>query len=141
MCCVLAQDVLSYGSMVRGNVIFALCLSLAALAPLPLSACAMLAALPAECALSNAQSHCEQMGMTATAARLEAQPNLSCCRVTPAPLPEVQNKASVPDAGTSPVRADVLVYGPIFPADLAATDLSPRISPPDLQALLCVFLI
>ena len=81
------------------------------------------------------------MGMAQPDARLEAAPDLSCCQLTTAPLPEARGQIAVPQ-----VPADVLVTGPplfasIPPAHPVAPEFPPAGSPPDLQPLLCVFLI
>ena len=72
-----------------------LALAVGAMAPAPLSACALLAGLPADC---QPKPHCEGMSGEQPAAKLEA--NLSCCKVTSAPIPQAsgtEKKTGAPE--------------------------------------------
>ena len=127
--------------MLRSSVIFGLILGLAALAPVPLSVCALRAGLPANCPVCGSHADCEKMRMPTTGAKLEAPAGQSCCHVAVEPLPEAQSKAPAYATAILPARtvapANVLVLARQF----ISSAPSPNLSPPDLQPLLCVFLI
>ncbi len=119
---------------------FVIVLGLAGLGPVPLSACALLNSKLAECATPKTQSQCDQMNMDETGTQLVPASNASCCRISKAPIPQLQCKAS-----------DLCLAVPIVVLD--PTGDTPRIkhsmpvpvaqnlSPPRLQSLLCIFLI
>ena len=117
-----------------------LVLGLFLLAPTPLSLCATLADLPGECVQPFAQPDCEQMEMAQHPLALRASNDLSCCQVGQAPLPEATAKIAAPLASFDTLRSDRLV-APQQPDRLAHFEVSPVVSPPDRQQLLCVFLI
>jgi len=124
--------------MLRRSLIFALCLSLAALAPLPLSVCAALAALPSEC------QECQQMGVAEPAGAPHTDFDPACCQLTAAPLPEAVAGAAKTLAAFASVDVDsVRLSTSVSVAQEipVRSDLFPAFSPPDRQPLLCVFLI
>jgi hypothetical protein len=128
--------------MFRRAIIVGLALSLVAFAPLPLSACALLASLPGDCSCPGPRSMCDHMDMAQTGTYVASHPDRNCCRVTVAPLPDAQAKASTAAAVGMPVVAVVAALPPAPPMRLLpAFEVSANISPPDPQPLLCVFLI
>lgn len=127
--------------VLRRGFIFVVALSIAALAPLPLSTCALLASLPGDCTCPTPPSRCDHMGMAETQPALAGHSDRSCCRVTAEPLPEAQSKAPAPlDSG---VPAIVVSRVPVIrPCEYSQlVEVFPEHSPPDQQPLLCVFLI
>ena len=116
-----------------------ICLMLALLAPLPLSACAALAGLPAEC---QPEPECAAMdSMEACATMAMQMDSTSCCQVSAAPLPQAQQKVATPDISADPLpvlHLAVAVVQPDF--DAAAVSWNEH-SPPDVQSVLCTFLI
>lgn len=116
-----------------------LCLTLVFLAPLPLSACAMLAGLPAEC---QPQPDCAAMDTMEACATMSMQMDMtSCCQVSDAPLPQAQQKVSTLDvcADALPVlHPGAAIVQPDF--HVTAVSLNEH-SPPDLQSVLCTFRI
>ena len=127
--------------MFRGVLIVALTLCLAAFAPLPLSACALLASLPGDCSCPGPRSICDHMDVAQTGAQVASHPDRNCCRVTSAPLPEAQAKASTAATIGMPIAGVVAPLPSPAPTRLPIFEVSLDISPPDLQPLLCVFLI
>jgi hypothetical protein len=82
------------------------------------------------------------MDMAQPDTHVASHPDRNCCRVTVAPLPEVQMKAPTAAAVGMPVAVVVAALPSAPPMQLLpAFEASPDISPPDLQPLLCVFLI
>ena len=136
----LARKVLRLVRMRVRGIALLLALALGAMAPAPLSACAMLAGLPGDC---QPKPHCEGMVEEQPAARLEARCDMSCCQVTSAPLPQASGtvkKASTPEAGVTLDMPEPLLL-PATPFVRAEASPPREISPPERQALLCVFLI
>jgi hypothetical protein len=133
--------------MLRRILSLALALSVAILAPLPLSACALLASLPGDCSRPVAKAECGDASMAGmpgtvdTNLQLTAPADRSCCHVTAAPLPEAQSQPPAPTVNALPVLA-VALYGLLDPTPRRVFASSPPgISPPEQQSLLCVFLI
>ena len=137
-------------SVVRKRVLISvLCLSVASLAPTPLSACAMLMALPANCApeakAANPASHCEQMATPpGSDTDLYANPSaLPCCQVSSSPTPDAGSGAAKTTV-SSPVASlrDATLHSAtiVFERATAASPVQFP-SPPDQQSLLCTFLI
>ena len=128
--------------MVRRVISLGLCLGLVALGPAPLSACAMLANLPADCGPAPAQSSdCEQMDMHHPAQEVRANLNASCCQITrPAPdAATAAKKTTAPELVTVPIDAEpVSLEARANPAPAASPQLA---SPLERQSLFCVFLI
>ena len=111
---------------------------LVAVAPLPVSACALLAGLPADC---QPQPHCEQMDAAAPLTSIESAPGQSCCQLSGAPIPQAQTKVSTPDfAENLPSDVQPVLFSHGSEVFFPATH-SDDVSPPDRQPLLCVFLI
>lgn len=138
--------------MKRRLLISMLCLSLASLAPMPLSACAMLMAAPSGCARAAADppastSHCEQ----AFAAEGTNQDTLHtgtselpCCKLTAAPVPDTGAgiaKVDVAPAFTSLEEVPQAIAVKTLERTAALIDLEQFALPPDRQPLLCTFLI
>jgi len=135
-----ASRVLNLAYM-RRALIFGLALSLVGLVPVPVSACALFSARPAECATPQTESQCDQMNADASGPQLAAAPSTSCCVVSRAPLPESQTKPT--EFSLSPTHAVL----PDRTWDLPGSDneglpdVARDVSPPSLQPLLCTFLI
>jgi hypothetical protein len=141
--------------MQRRILVSMLCLSLASLAPMPLSACAMLMALPTECAPALADkapqvSHCEHTMVSGTqadenAATLQANTSqLPCCQLTSAPSPDASAgaaKVKVVPANAPLTNAPQANTTKIFDRAAARAEHQQFTSPPDRQPLLCTFLI
>ncbi len=110
---------------------------------MPLSACALFSARPAECATPETQTRCDQMDMQQNGTQLAAASDTSCCFVSkaPAPVPESQYKASdLSLASTATVVPDPLGNMPRV-RHLQPVVLVQNLSPPRLQSILCTFLI
>ena len=126
--------------MLRRILSLSILLGLLILAPTPLSICAMLADLPGECTQPSVQPDCEQMEMVQPSVAMKAGGDLSCCQVSEAPMPQAPGNVIAPQASVETLRSDRLV-ALSQPDRLAHSELSPAVSPPDRQQLLCVFLI
>ena len=124
--------------MLQRSLTFALCLSLASLAPLPMLACALAAGLPADC---QPQPHCLAMGMTVPVTSLEAGFDSSCCELSAAPLPQAHAKAYAPGVAAEGVRDPRSVTRDAQPAHASAPNPLERVSTADRQPFLCVLLI
>jgi len=116
---------------------------LALMGPMPVSACALIMGMPADCAPPvPVESHCEGMPAEPTAPP-EPVPagDPDCCDSLAAPLPDANVKIAPADAlAASLVEIPATpVTSPVWAA--ADFDSPPAPSPPDLQTLLCVFLI
>ncbi len=130
-----------YLGQMRRILIIAIVFSLAGLGPVPLSACALLSSRLAECTTPKTQSRCNEMNMDASGTRLIAAPDKSCCFVSNAPLPESQYKASdLSLAAALAVVPDSMGDAPRVQHTPFALPV-PDLSPPELQSLLCTFLI
>lgn len=111
-------------------------LALALLGPVPMSLCATLADLPADCAPSP---HCDGAGAKEQQASV-SELGVRCCQITPAPLPERQSNVSVPDAGQAVTATQEVV--PVTPKPaLVEVQVQARSAPLNLQASLCTFRI
>ena len=137
--------------MLRRVSIIGLAVGLALLGPAPLSACAIWMQLPGECAPATtapvpqpkAASHCEQMAVPqpSSHAQLFAPADSSCCIVKNVPLPAAQSKQVAPVVSIDANRAPQTDLAPAPAPRAAEIVASYEHSPPDLQPLLCVFLI
>jgi hypothetical protein len=118
-------------------------LGLAGLAPLPVSACALLHSHASECAGPQTATDCERMGMQQaeeTSVKVSSG-NKSCCIISQAPLPEAQEWAGDFAVAAPPAFASITIVAmnPVvraWPPDTAWDS-----SPPPRQSLLCTFLI
>lgn len=122
--------------MKKRGVTFVLATALALLGPVPVSLCAVLGNLPADCIPTP---HCETMGSQASDAKLSA-PTDDCCAVSSAPLPERQVNSPAPVASLELVAAPEFVVEALQ-TEVVAIMPRARSAPPDLQSALCVFLI
>ncbi len=128
--------------MFRRSVILVVAVSLAALMPVPLSACPLGTKLPGNCVCSAPPSGCDEMRMGKPTAQLAAQATPSCCQVTSAPLPGTRSSLSVPAVAAADAPSGGLLQAArVSPAGLPASQFPQVLSPPDLHALFCVFLI
>jgi hypothetical protein len=138
--------------MKRRVLLSTLCLSLASLAPAPLSACAMMMSLPAECApaagvSAPAASHCEQAVSSEATNQDTLQAGASelpCCKLTAAPMPDAGvslGKVNVAPASASLENGPHVIPGQTLERTISQTELEQFTSPPDRQPLLCTFLI
>lgn len=128
----------------------ALAFLLSLLGPQPLSACALMMGLPADCApAAPAESDCEQMPMPVPSAAEGEVPaeeptepaDPSCCASLAAAVPESNVQVAAAD-GLLPLAEtsdSEVPPNPVAVAPLQA--VRPSASPPDRQPLLCVFLI
>lgn len=116
-----------------------LVLALAATLPVPLSACAMLMA-PAECAPAP---HCLGMDVEPSAPAAELVAAMPCCQTAAAQpqAPGAIKKDAAPEVTFVRLTADTDLAVPAGPAFGIQADSSRKVSPPERQALLCVFLI
>ncbi len=145
--------------MLRRILISALCVCLANMASMPLSACATLMKLPSECdpatsplARTNSDSHCEQMANEAAESPQNATRLLNgallgaagCCNMTSAPVPDAGERAF--QSGAASAQAVMEDSAGIAAVPAIRDSESRNDSPPilhtfDNQALLCTFLI
>ncbi len=124
--------------MARRSIALVAAIAVVAMGPLPVSACALLSNLAAEC---QPEPECHSAPRQAADSELSAAEIQDCCVLSQAPaLPAT-------DKGTAPVAAFALVparESEVLPAaDLKGfsyTSLS-IVCPPDFQTLFCVFLI
>jgi hypothetical protein len=116
-------------------------LGLLALEPGALSLCAIMTQRFAECSTPATKTACDQMNAAQPETQINAQAGLECCKLSGAPVPEAQGKASAP----SPELSKDFFVLPSLPATQGARrawhswEVDP--SPPDLLPLLCTFLI
>lgn len=114
-------------------------LSLLGLGPVPLSACALMSAKSAECSAPQTQSLCENMASPGENFHFAAPWNASCCRTqAPVPVSKYDSPASAVDiaAARSPASLHSPIHTAVFP-EFEFLDTSP----PNLQSVLCTFLI
>ncbi len=124
--------------MLRRNVALALCLSLVALASLPVSPCSMLAGLPAQC---RPRPHCLETGKQEPLTSIEAPVELSCCQLSETPVPQAQDKPAAPQITANVARDPQVSAADTRPARAHDLNAFESASPPDRQPVLCVFLI
>ena len=122
--------------MIRRISAFLLVAVLVLFGPAPMSLCAAMADLPADCIPTP---HCETMGSEPADSMLAAQAE-DCCVVGSAPVPERQVNAPAPAVSLQPAPAPQPV-APVVEAETAEVAPSARSAPTDLQSTLCVFLI
>jgi hypothetical protein len=137
--------------MLRRISIFGLAVGLAVLGPAPLSACAIWMQLPGECAPGTsapapqpkAANHCEEMNVpqASSDAQLSAPVDASCCVVKNVPLPASQSKQAAPVVSIDANRVAQMDMAPVPAPRATQIENNFEHSPPDLQPLLCVFLI
>lgn len=96
-----------------------------------------MANLPVDCLPAP---HCEEMGAAQPQVTLTTPAN-DCCRLTSAPVPEKTQTAPAPAVQIVPVPSHDAT--PLASPGLPVAVSSPvaRSAPPDLQSVLCVFLI
>jgi hypothetical protein len=111
------------------------------MAQVPLTACALVAGLPADCVRPASEQHCNQMDRMSPPQNIKAASGRSCCQVAQAPVPEAQNKIAAPEAGANVILAESFAVPPAQPVESADPANTTVVSPPHLQSLLCVFLI
>ena len=121
--------------MLRRISFLVLAAGLAAAGPAPVSACALMAGLPADC---QPMPDCSKMDMPDA---VVAGMATSCCQVSAAPLPERQAKVAPPAMGAAAERVERAAVPAMRPADFFSSDFSGGFSPPDTQTLFCVFLV
>jgi hypothetical protein len=122
--------------MTRRASTFALIAALALFGPAPMSLCAAMASLPADCVPAP---HCAEMASEQPAVRLSAGAD-NCCTVSSAPLPERQVQNPAPAVSLETVAAPE-VFAAIASSEAPAAMPRARSAPSDLQSTLCVFLI
>jgi hypothetical protein len=134
--------------MLRRLSITGLALGLVLLGPAPLSACAMWMQLPGECAPAlpapppEPASHCDHLKQAAAGeASVSGALDASCCVVKNVAQPASQSKQLTPQftlAATASQQPQIIAAA--APRAIEA-EFRFEHSPPDLQPLLCVFLI
>lgn len=138
------------GAMIPGMLLRHTALALMALLPLtgpaPVSFCALMMGLPADCApAAPVDSHCDQMPMPAPAEAPDTtpdnSPDLSCCDAMAAPAPELNVKTMALGALVSLEYVSDNHALPPLDGFAPGGDIPSVGSPPDRQPLLCVFLI
>ena len=142
-------------NMRRRILLSMLCLSLASLAPTPLSACAVMMTLPTECAPAHVRaashgSQCEQAMASGTqvdenSAQLRAKASqLPCCQLIAAPVPDASAGISKIKVASAVAALEIVTQASttkIFERTTAQIQRELSASPPDRQPLLCTFLI
>jgi hypothetical protein len=127
--------------LMRRLLIFGLGLGLIVTGLTPLSACALFAARPTECAQPATRSHCDQRPADDAATQSFTSPDRSCCVVSQAPLPELRFKVVEAAVAVTPVvTAIARTVSGVSPAS-ALHVIVEESSPPSLQSLLCTLLI
>lgn len=111
-------------------------MALALVGPGPLSLCAAMADLPADCVPTP---HCEEMGNPRPDTTIVAQ-TVDCCIVSSAPLPERDVSVPLPVVSLNLEADPKLTIEPGW-AEAGIVIPSARSAPLDVQSALCVFLI
>ena len=117
---------------------FLVALGLAGVAPLPVSACALVSSQPSECANLQTKTECERMGMDQAEKPPVTVSNAgkNCCVVSEAPLPEAQTWTGSFSVATAPAPASSITIESTW-----FSEVKQDLSPPPLRSLLCTFLI
>jgi hypothetical protein len=128
--------------VVRRAISLSLCLGLLALGPTPLSACAMLMSMPAECAPPEAPAMCEGVQHEAEQTAIAAGDATDCCRLS-APAPEavpLPKAAALTGLAATSLDTELSISNLPRAAFSSGADASLACSHSE-QARLCVFLI
>jgi hypothetical protein len=126
--------------MVRCTTILALSLSLAAFAVWPIGSCDLFAAQASLCNRGSAATDCVCPDRAPQPVEIEGTADNACCGITQAPPPDSSAPVSAPEASTEPLPPPESFILPQPAREFSALSL-PVVSPPELQPLLCVFLI
>jgi hypothetical protein len=118
-------------------------LGLASLAPLPVSACALLHSHTSECASPQTKVDCGHMAMEQEQEPLitVSNRNKTCCGISQAPLPEQQTWGGSFAVAAPPAPASSVVAAATPLVSARSSDIARYTSPPPLQSLLCTYLI
>jgi len=114
-------------------------LSLLGLGPVPLAACALMSASSAECSAPQTQSLCENMASAGENFHFAAPSNTSCCWIH-APVPASKYDAPASAVDIAAVRPAAVLHSPVHTAVFPELEFLDT-SPPNLQSVLCTFLI
>ncbi len=129
----------------RRTIIFAIIVSMAALASTPVPACEMFSSQVAECEAAQTQMQCDGMDMQMNAQ--EDVPHLSppcqsaCCMTSQAFRPEAQNKSDETLVVIARISANSETNSLSIPDESIPFLQWEGISPPRIQSLLCTFVI
>jgi hypothetical protein len=130
---------------VRRAIIFAIVVSLAALATTPVPACELFSSQVAECKAAHTQMQCDGMDMEMNVH--DDVPHLSppcqntCCVISQVLRPEAQYKSNETLVLIARVSANAGANTLFIPKESIPVLQREDISPPRIQSLLCTFLI
>ena len=128
----------------RRAIIFAIVVSMAALATTPVPACELFSSQVAECKAAHTQMQCDGMDMQMNVH--DDVPHLSscqntCCIISQVLRPEAQNKSDETFVLIARVSADAGANTLFILKESIPVFQWEQISPPRMQSLLCTFLI
>ena len=129
----------------RRAIIFAIVVSMAALATTPVPACELFSSQVAECEPAQSQMQCEGMDMQTDVH--DDVPHLSppcqntCCIISQILRPEAQNKSDESLVLIARVSANAGANTLFIPKESIPVFQCEEILPPKIQSLLCTFLI
>jgi hypothetical protein len=140
----LAKDLLQLNVMKRRLLSFVLLLSLGVLAPMPVSACALLMEWSALCnpnspSLDAPGMECPHSAPSTTNETIESAPG-NCCEVSGGVLPEADVNPSKTKSAVAPLTAAAEHVSPFVSGEHSLQTEETIVLPQDRQALLCVFL-
>ena len=118
-----------------------LVLGLIAVAPGPLSLCALASSLATDCASPETQLQCDQMDMGTPSTPAMTAQAASCCAMSKAPLPEAKTVPPIPSVESAPAIISTLAVELDHFENARLVELPKDTSPLPLQSLLCTFLI
>ena len=130
---------LRYLAMLKWATILTASLALL-LGPHPMSVCAVLAGLPADC-IPQPENHCNPTQKPDSPPAKNSSTDLSCCQVAAAPAPSASNKIELSAAALPPLETAAHWQPDLSISRSPISEVEPDRSPPDRQSLLCVFLI
>ena len=131
----------------RRAIIFAIVLSMAVLAPMPVPACALFSPQIAECEAAQTQRQCDGMDMQMDVQDDVShfspfcQPTLTCCIVSQIPRPESQYKLAKTLVPVARTRTTADTGSHLFLTESIPVFKWQNLSSPTIQSLLCTFLI
>jgi hypothetical protein len=131
----------------RRTIIFALVVSLAAVALGPVFVCMLPASRIANINTAEIQTQCDEMDMRmdvpmdASHPSVSAQPGVSCCAVSQTPRPESRYTPGKPLVPIARLSAAVGAYTLFISKQKLSATQEHDYSPPELQSLLCIFLV
>lgn len=133
--------------MLKWATILTACLALL-LGPQPMSVCALLTGLPADCIPvvsaaepPQAENHCNPVQKPDSPPAKNSSTDLSCCQVAAAPPPNGTSKIELPASVLPPLETAAQSQPDLSLPRSPVSQVEPDRSPQDRQPLLCVFLI